>query len=174
MMEAYGFSTRQQLCEQLGVSKSTLATRYMRDSFPSDWVIQCVIETGVNLEWLAIGEGNMCSDVNDDIIKIACKKLIDGKLFDSNFYIFDKAFLPNNIDNPVVVKLEKKLFLADRGFTDIHDGIWLVDIESRVTVREIVRIPGGKIRVENGSLTFDCELNDIQFIGKVVATYNNL
>ncbi|MCV5942164.1 helix-turn-helix domain containing protein, partial [Escherichia coli] len=39
MVEAYGFTTRQALCEQLGISKSSLATRYMRDSFPSDWVI---------------------------------------------------------------------------------------------------------------------------------------
>ncbi|EIN3471841.1 helix-turn-helix domain containing protein, partial [Shigella flexneri] len=39
MVEAYGFKTRQALCDHLGISKSTLATRYMRDSFPAEWVI---------------------------------------------------------------------------------------------------------------------------------------
>lgn len=44
MVEVYRFTTRKALCEKLGVSKSTLATRYTRDSFPSDWVIQCALE----------------------------------------------------------------------------------------------------------------------------------
>lgn len=33
LVEAYGFGTRQALCDHLGVSKSTMATRYMRDIF---------------------------------------------------------------------------------------------------------------------------------------------
>ncbi|HHU7925073.1 TPA: helix-turn-helix domain-containing protein, partial [Escherichia coli] len=49
MVEAYGFKTRQALCDHLGISKSTLATRYMRDSFPAEWVIQCALETGTSL-----------------------------------------------------------------------------------------------------------------------------
>ncbi len=39
LVEAYGFSTRQASCDHLGVSKSTMATRYMRDIFPADWVL---------------------------------------------------------------------------------------------------------------------------------------
>lgn len=49
MVEAYGFKTRQALCDHLGISKSTLATRYMRDSFPAEWVIQCALETAPRL-----------------------------------------------------------------------------------------------------------------------------
>ncbi|WP_367298880.1 helix-turn-helix transcriptional regulator [Hafnia alvei] len=64
MVQAYGFKTRQQLCDQLGVSKSTLATRYMRNSFPSDWVIQCALETGLPLHWIAFGAGPQ-QDVGD-------------------------------------------------------------------------------------------------------------
>lgn len=174
MVEAYGFSTRQALCEQLGVSKSTLATRYMRDSFPSDWVIQCVIETGVSLLWLTTGEGKMYSDVSNEIQEVSCKKLIDGRLLDSNFYIFDKAFLPRNVTKPIAVIQDKTVFLVNHGFNEVHDGLWLVNIESRITIKEIARIPGGKIRINNGALTFDCDINDIELIGKIVATYNNL
>ncbi|WP_442980184.1 helix-turn-helix transcriptional regulator, partial [Salmonella enterica] len=55
MVEAYGFTTRQALSNRLGISKSTLANRYMRDSFPAEWVIQCCLETGVSLSWLVTG-----------------------------------------------------------------------------------------------------------------------
>lgn len=57
LLEAYGFKTRQALCDKLGVAKSTMASRYMRDIFPADWVIQASIETGINVEWLAFGTG---------------------------------------------------------------------------------------------------------------------
>lgn len=45
LVKAYGFTTRQALADHLGVSKSTLANRYMRDTFPADWIIQCALET---------------------------------------------------------------------------------------------------------------------------------
>lgn len=70
MVEAYGFTTRQALCEQLGISKSSLATRYMRDSFPSDWVIQCALETGVNIKWLVTGLPPKHEYLTSDIINI--------------------------------------------------------------------------------------------------------
>ncbi|WP_228706637.1 helix-turn-helix transcriptional regulator [Klebsiella pneumoniae] len=43
LVKAYGFTTRQALADHLGVSKSTLANRYMRDTFPADWIIQCAL-----------------------------------------------------------------------------------------------------------------------------------
>lgn len=57
LVEAYGFTTRQALADHLEVSKSTLANRYMRDTFPADWIIQCAIETGISLNWLTTGKG---------------------------------------------------------------------------------------------------------------------
>ncbi|HGO4744211.1 TPA: helix-turn-helix domain-containing protein, partial [Klebsiella pneumoniae] len=38
ILQAYGFSTRQALCDRLGISQSTMANRWMRDTFPHDWV----------------------------------------------------------------------------------------------------------------------------------------
>ncbi len=57
LVEAYGFTTRQALADHLEVSKSTLANRYLRDTFPADWIIQCALETGTSLKWLTTGQG---------------------------------------------------------------------------------------------------------------------
>jgi len=80
LVEVYGFTTRQVLCDHLGVSKSTLATRYMRDLFPAEWVVQCALETGVELKWLTTGHGNMFNDRKSDIVEIenvvSIKKLV--------------------------------------------------------------------------------------------------
>lgn len=168
MVEAYGFSTRQALCEQLGVSKSTLATRYMRDSFPSDWVIQCTLETGVSLRWLTTGQGVMYEDSKLlDIVQVPRKKLVEGKLLDTNFYMFDKAFLPDGLIDPVVIVDGDSTYIADCRFDEIVDGPWAVDIEGKISIRDIIRIPGGKVRIEGGKFAFDCQLEDIKFTQRI-------
>lgn len=170
MVEAYGFTTRQALCDQLNVSKSTLATRYMRDSFPSDWVIQCALETGASLRWLTTGEGAMYENAKQlDIVQIPRQKLLDGKLYDSNFYMFDKAFLPDGLKDPVVILDGDITYIADRKFDEVQDGKWVVDIEGKVSVRDIIRIPGGKVRVEGGKFAFECKLDEILISSRIVA-----
>lgn len=64
LMAAYDFKSRQQLCDHLGASKSTMANRYLRDSFPAEWVIQCALETGVSLLWLTTGQGEPGSNID--------------------------------------------------------------------------------------------------------------
>ncbi|WP_162882498.1 helix-turn-helix transcriptional regulator, partial [Serratia marcescens] len=39
ILKAYGFSSRQAFCNHLGISQSTMANRYARDTFPADWVV---------------------------------------------------------------------------------------------------------------------------------------
>lgn len=167
MVEAYGFSTRQALCEQLGVSKSTLATRYMRDSFPSDWVIQCSLETGASLRWLTTGCGVTFENSREDLIEIPRKKLIDGKLYDSNFFIFDKALLPGDISIPTIIAVQREYFLIDQKFESVTDGEWAIAIDTTISIRRIIRLPNNKIRVTHKESNFECNLDDVSFIGKV-------
>lgn len=166
MVEAYGFTTRQSLCEQLGVSKSSLATRYMRDSFPSDWVIQCALETGSSLEWLVTGKGSSKNDLTSDIIRLPHKKIIEGKLLDSSFYFFDKALLPQGLSKPVIISEENNTSLVDFGFNELTDGKWILEIEGKNSIRNITRIPVGKIKIDNEKSSFECSLEDITIIAK--------
>lgn len=175
LIEAYGFTTRQALCDHLGVSKSTLATRYMRDIFPAEWIIQGALETGVSLSWLTTGEGVMFENAKlNDVVQIPRKKLLDGKLYDSNFYMFDKAFLPDGLKDPVVILDGDITYIADRQFDEVQDGKWVIDIEGTISVRDIIRIPGGKVRVEGGKFAFECLLNEINFIHSIVSVVSNL
>lgn len=169
LIEAYGFTTRQALCDHLRVSKSTLATRYMRDIFPAEWIIQGALETGVSLSWLTTGEGVMFENTKlNDVVQIPRKKLLDGKLYDSNFYMFDKAVLPDRLKDPVVILDGDITYIADDKFDEIQDGKWVVDIEGTISVRDIIRIPGGKVRVEGGKFAFECGLNEVHFLSKIL------
>lgn len=101
ILEAYGFTTRISLCNQLGVSQSTMANRYARDTFPADWVIVCHLETGASLIWLSTGTGNKFVDGRDD--KTVYLKHIDitnGNITTQKDIITDVSIIPDGLTSP--------------------------------------------------------------------------
>lgn len=184
LLEAYGFKTRQALCNQLKVSTSTMGTRWMRDVFPADWVVQCSIETGASVEWLSFGKGEMFpnginADSNateksanenllSDVVAVPRKKIVDGNLYDSNFYMLDKAIIPSSIVKPVVIIADDQSYIAEHNISEITDGTWLVEIEGQVSIKELIRIPVGKVRVTAvpGNASFECGINDLKPLAK--------
>lgn len=47
-----------------------MATRYMRDIFSADWVLQCVMETGVSIDWLVSGKGESTTKAETTLIDV--------------------------------------------------------------------------------------------------------
>lgn len=171
VIEAYGFTQKLQLAEHLNMAASSLSSRYKRGVFPADIVVKCVAETGASLEWLATGEGKKFDDESLDILKLPHKKLVDGQLYDSGYVMFDKAlFLPGTPlpTEPICIIDEKTQYLLDRQFADVYDGEWLVEIEGKVSIRTLTRIPVRKVRVSGVGMAFDCGIDDIEIIGRVV------
>ncbi|HID9646507.1 TPA: phage repressor protein CI [Serratia marcescens] len=168
LIEAYGFSTRQALCSHIGVSKSTLANRYLRDTFPSDWIIECALETGASLLWLTTGNGPMYDDRTNDMISLNKFRLIDGKLVAASYLMFDKAYLPSDLVNPYIITLGPKTYLVDGKVNEINDGTWVIEIDGKISIREIIRIPGNKLQVISGTNNFECLLDEIKIIATVI------
>lgn len=166
LVEAYGFTTRQALCDHLGVSKSTLATRYMRDLFPAEWVVQCALETGASLRWLTSGSGPIF-EIQSDIESVPKKKIIDSKLFDAGFYLFDKSLLNKKIEKSAAIIFGSDIYVIDTEDKDIRDGLWLVDIDSNISLRNIVLLPKSRIKVESSTSSFECAQEDVIYLGRV-------
>ncbi|QOV63510.1 phage repressor protein CI [Kosakonia pseudosacchari] len=169
LVDAYGFSSRQALCAHLGVSQSTLANRSARDTFPADWVIICHMETGASITWLATGKGARFMEVEESRVVITTqKKISNGILEPMEDYILDKSSLPEGLNAPFVINADRKSYLVDTYKGEIVDGLWLIEIDKLVSIRELVRFPGGRIRVENGKASFECQSTDIVVLGKVI------
>ncbi len=166
LVEAYGFTTRQALCDHLGVSKSTMATRYMRDIFPADWVLQCALETDVSIEWLAFGKGKMLGRDKKDTIALPKLTISEGKIIDDGFILFDTSMLPSFFQMPAFLAIGDTNYLIEQQFNEITDGEWLVEIEGMNSIRSLTRIPIGKLKVENLNASFECSLTDIKAVGK--------
>lgn len=170
IMAAYGFGVRQQLSEHLSVSKSTIANRWMRDTFPYDWVIICALETKASLSWLLTGNGPMFDPKDSDVISVDNIKLIDGIIHPARYTLFDLAFLKTDIKKPIQLVDGKSKYILETSFPDITDGLWLVDIEGTYSLRKLSRLPNKKLRISDNEITFECNVDDIKPFGRVVMT----
>lgn len=169
VMEAYGFRFRNDLCRHVGMSSSTLATWQKRDSFPSDLVIRCALDTGVSMLWLTTGKGRMREHEKTDISTLPSCVFINGELKESGSIMFDKLYLPNDLISPFVLRDSGKFYLLDKGITEYFDGQWLVEIENKISIRELAFIPVKKVKVLGGGVPFDCQVDEIKIIAKVVS-----
>lgn len=173
VIEAYGFRTKVALAEHLGIASSSLANRYKRDFFPADIVVRCMAETGATLEWLVTGNGPKFDGEDLDIMRISRQKIVDGQLYDSGVLMLDKAtFLPGKAVpmKPLCVIESSTTYVIEMEFKEVFDGEWLVDIEGKTSVRTLTRIPVKKVRVSGAGAAFDCSIDDISVIGRVVLT----
>ncbi|EOZ4638503.1 phage repressor protein CI [Klebsiella pneumoniae] len=173
VIEAYGFTSKLMLAQHLDIAASSLSSRYKRGGFPSDIAIRCVAETGVNLEWLATGEGRKFDDEELDILKMPRRKIVDGLVYEAGMYMLDKvSFLPGVPlpSSPMCVLEGNNQFIVDTSFTEVYDDQWLVEIEGKTSIRTLTRIPVKKVRVSGVGMAFDCGIDDIKVIGRVVLT----
>lgn len=173
VIEAYGFVTKIMLAEHLGIASSSLAGRYKRGGFPADIVVRCMADTGANLEWLATGQGKKFDDDELDIMKFPRQKLIEGQLFDSGYLMFDKSmFLPGVPlpNEPICIIDNSHQYIVDKKYAEVYDGEWLVLLEGKTSIRTLTRIPVKKVRVSGVGMAFDCNLDDITVLGRVVMT----
>lgn len=174
--EAYGFTTSLQLADYLDMASSSMSARRTRGIFPADIVVKCSLETGISLEWLATGEGKKYESEELDIMKISRKKLVDGHLYDAGIAMFDKIFFRAGVplpSKPICLQDEQAQYIIDQDFAEVFDGEWLVNIEGKISVRNLIRIPIKKVRVSGVGMAFDCALDDIEVIGRIVLRITN-
>lgn len=192
LLEAYGFTTKQALSEHLNVSKSTMANRVLRDSFPADWIIQCALETGVSLLWLATGQGNM-RDENEtknesrNVTKPAMRplsklitpsipkgKLENGMLSVDEEIFLDRSILPTQFEESMFLETPTDCYLIDKSVKQVSNGFWLIDIDGMIIIAKIARVPGNRIVVHQEESTFECSIDDIEIIGRAVKVIKSI
>lgn len=173
VIEAYGFTQKLQLAEHLDMAASSLSSRYKRGIFPADIVVRCAAETGANLEWLATGRGPKFDNDELDILKVPRRKIVDGQLYEAGMLMLDKvSFLPGKPlpQKPMCVIDGSMQYIVDQFFSEVYDDDWLVEVEGKTSIRTLTRIPVGKVRISGVGMAFDCAIDDIKIIGRVVLT----
>ncbi|WP_447882905.1 phage repressor protein CI [Serratia fonticola] len=171
MVEAYGVKTKLALCDALGVTASALSNRQVRDSFPAEYVLKCALDTGASLRWLTYGQGEMYEQkvvTAPSALAVPSKKLSDRKLHDGETLLLDKTFLPQGIKSPLVVIDGEIQYIATQAYDEIYDGTWIIDIDGNISIRELVRIPGNQVNISDQKYSFNCPIEDVSAVAKIL------
>ncbi|EMF1933994.1 phage repressor protein CI [Klebsiella quasipneumoniae] len=172
ILDAYGFNMQKELGDLLGISSGTISTWVRRDFFPGDVVVTCALDTGVSLEWLATGKGQMRDSKETLATELSIKKsrLESGALKDAGYWHPDPSMIPPNTNDLLFVDGVNTSWLVDCSASNIANGRWLISIDGALDIFDVIRLPGGKVRLSNKSAEFECSLTDIKSMGVVVIT----
>ncbi|WLS77146.1 helix-turn-helix domain-containing protein [Erwinia pyri] len=173
IMDAYGFTLQKQLCELLDISSGTVSTWVRRDYFPGDVVVACALDTGVSLQWLATGKGESTSNefFNQVVRKIPKLRYESGRLKEAGYWIGDISLFSTTLCDAEYIEGIKYSWLIDKSQDELGSGRWLVAVDGVYDVFDISRLPGGKLRLTNISISYECSAADIQSYGVVLFTF---
>lgn len=173
--EAYGFSQKTQLANHFDIASSSLSNRYTRGAISYDFAAHCALETGANLRWLLTGEGQafVSGESSDDTKKIEAFTLSEEILRSDGFLSIDAQLFTKPLTDGMVVRTEGKVHFIDKK-ASLSDGLWLVDIEGGISIRELTKLPGRKLHVTGGKIPFECGIDDIKALGRVVGVYSEV
>ncbi|MER1434850.1 phage repressor protein CI [Enterobacter hormaechei] len=173
--EAYGFSQKIQLANHFDIASSSLSNRYTRGAISYDFAAHCALETGANLRWLLTGEGEaFVSDrESSDAKRIEGFTLSEEILKSDQQLSIDAQFFTKPLTDGMAIRSEGKIYFVDKQ-ASLSDGLWLVDIEGAISIRELTKLPGRKLHVAGGKVPFECGIDDIKTLGRVVGVYSEV
>ncbi|EAN0846354.1 phage repressor protein CI [Salmonella enterica] len=173
--EAYGFSQKIQLANHFDIASSSLSNRYTRGAISYDFAAHCALETGANLQWLLTGEGQpfTSSASAEDTMSIESFTLSEEILKSDGSITVDAHFFTKPLTDAMAIRTEGKLHFIDKQ-ASLSDGLWLVDIEGGISIRELTKLPGRKLHVTGGKVPFECGIDDIKTLGRVVGVYSEV
>lgn len=153
--EAYGFSQKIQLANHFDIASSSLSNRYTRGAISYDFAAHCALETGANLQWLLTGKGQpfTSSASAEDTISIESFTLSEEILKNDGSITVDAHFFTKPLTDAMAIRAEGKLHFIDKQ-ASLSDGLWLVDIEGGISIRELTKLPGRKLHVTGGKGSF--------------------
>lgn len=173
--EAYGFSQKIQLANHFDIASSSLSNRYTRGAISYDFAAHCALETGANLRWLLTGEGEafVNNRESSDAKRIDGFTLSEEILKSDKQLSIDTQFFTKPLTDGMAIRSEGKIYFVDKQ-TSLSDGLWLVDIEGAISIRELTKLPGRKLHVAGGKVPFECGIDDIKALGRVVGVYSEV
>ncbi|ADX32424.1 transcriptional repressor [Erwinia phage ENT90] len=173
--EVYGFTQKIQLANHFKIAASSLQNRYTRGNLSYDLAVLCALETGADIKWLMTGEGKRghSSEESNTLAQLNKFTLSEGRLTEVGILHIDYGLFGRLLKNALCVMSESKSYIVEKE-ASLADGLWLVDVESSVSLRELTVLPGKKLHVAGGKIAFECSMDEIKMLGRVIGVYSEV
>ncbi|HFI1931292.1 TPA: phage repressor protein CI [Yersinia enterocolitica] len=173
--EVYGFHQKIQLARHFDIAASSLQNRYTRGTVSYDFAVKCSMDTGANIRWLLTGDGPRFSGETPkyEVLELKSFTLSESKLVEDGILSIDPKLFGKVLTHPQCVKSDGKTHVIELS-ASISDGLWLVDIEGSISIRELALLPARRLHVTGGRVPFECGIDEIKTLGRVVGIYTEV
>ncbi|HBC3447573.1 TPA: phage repressor protein CI [Vibrio parahaemolyticus] len=183
----------QELSELLDVPKTTFSTWNTHNRTSHELMVRLHLALGVPIEELALKPEDRDKVRSSDgakkaatyhsaecvenpqhgsvIIKSFC--LTNGQLLETGEIPYPVRRMNSfGLDHSSVVEVEtnEAIYLLDQSTKDAVSGNYLIDVDGRLSLNHVQRLPGKKLAIAFGDSTIEVSEHDIKVLGRVAVT----
>jgi hypothetical protein len=107
------------------------------------------------------------------MLRTFCLSKSSGKLIDTGLIPYPIRRMNSfGLDAEKVIEIEtnEAIYLLDESTKDAVSGNYLIDVDGRLSINQIQRLPGRKLAIAFGDSTIEASENDIKVMGRVAVT----
>ncbi len=181
LKEVTGCSTFGELSQMFDVPKATFSAWNLHNRTSHELIVRLHLAMGIPVEKLALGidekdaqrvnvQPILRSDSNIVVISSFC--LTNGQLLDTGDIPYAaRIFNSWNLDkdNSIEIETNEGRYIVDKTQNDAVSGSYLIEINGRMSINHIQRLPH-KLAVVFGDSTVEVAEEDIKVVGRVAVT----
>lgn len=170
LKEVTNCATFDLVADHYGVPKSTFFTWHTHNRTGFELIVREHLASGASVRYLALGEGKPFDNKASAGEELRLNKLNGGALEDSGTMSLDHATLERfglKPDMTQVVEDDAGLYYVDKESTDPISGDYLIDVDGRLSINYLQRLPGKKLAIAFGASTIEVSEDDIKVLGRV-------
>ncbi|HFG1691631.1 TPA: phage repressor protein CI [Vibrio cholerae] len=191
LKEVTGCSTFGDMAELFDVPKATFSTWNLHNRTSHELMVRLHLAKGIPIAKMALGidepETHQVAEAPQDythlqkklinpqhetvILKSFC--LTNGQLLETGEIPYPVRRMNSfNLKSGSTIEVEtnEALYLVDNDSRDAVSGNYLIDIDGRLSVNHIQRLPGKKLAIAFGESTIEVSEHDIKVLGRVAVT----
>ncbi|XAG86216.1 helix-turn-helix domain-containing protein [bacterium 19MO03SA05] len=180
-----GCKNFQELSFVYDVPKSTFSTWNTHERTSHELMVRAHLALGIPIADLALkpedrhlaakpkdpSQPAQPSQLDTVVLKSFC--LTNGQLLETGKIPYPARRMNSfNLDSEKVIEVEtnEAIYLLDKSTTDAVSGNYLIDVDGRLSINQIQRLPGRKLAIAFGDSTIEASENDIKVLGHVAVT----
>lgn len=157
-------TTNYQLADNFGIPRSTIQTWHSHNRTAFELIVRTHLATGASVKYMALGEGEPFDK------GLQTHRLVDGALIEAGKVTLDLSTIVRFGLKPsftMVIEDDAGIYYLNTDSTDPVTGDYLIDIDGRLSINYMQRLPGKKLAISFGESTIDVSEDDIKVIGRV-------
>ncbi|KFI13294.1 transcriptional regulator [Vibrio sp. B183] len=165
--------TYELLADYYGIPKSTFSTWHTHNRTGWELIVRTHLATGASIRYMALGEGKPFGEDSSSALtseEMQTFHLVDGALVEAGKTALDLVTLDKFGLKPSfthVIEDDSGIYYINKESTDPVAGDYLIDVDGRLSLNYLQRLPGKKLAIAFGASTIEVSEEDIKVLGRV-------